>query len=86
MTTFIYDKLTGKVVPEAERTDRGTKSRGIYIAQQFRGDGVRNAQLAKSPWDNSPACHFTSFRDLERKAAAQGMVVNRTNERHAPQE
>lgn len=71
--TYVYDKLTGKVVEEHKRTD---KPRSAYITKTFPGDGIRNAQLANSPWDNSPAAHFTSFRDLESKAAARGMVVN----------
>lgn len=86
MTVFVYDKKLGKVVPEHERTDRGEKPAGVYVAKQFTGKGIRNAQLARSPWDNSEACHYRSFKELEQKAAAQGMVVNRTSERHAHQE
>jgi len=86
MATYVFDKKLGKVVPEAERTDRSDKPRGVYIAKQFSGDGVRHPQLAKSPWDNSPAAHFKSFADLDRKAAAMGMAGNCNNERHAHQE
>ena len=77
MTTYVYDKRTGKVVPEAERTDRGARAKGVYISKTFTGKGVRHPQLASSPWDESPAAYFTSYKDLEQKAAAQGMTCNR---------
>lgn len=78
MATYVYDSKTGKVVLESERTDRGERStnRSTHIEKQFPG-GIRIAQLASSPWDNSDACMVYSTRDLDRKAAAQGMVANR---------
>lgn len=59
---------------------RGEQANGIYITQTFRGDGVRHPQLASAPWDNSPKAHFKSYADLDRKAAALGMVGNRSRD------
>lgn len=78
MAVFVYDKKTGKVVPEHERTDKGN-AKGIYIKKKFTGDGVKNKQLAPSitAWrNNDPACYYTSYDDLERKAKATGQCVN----------
>lgn len=78
MATYVFDKKTGKVVLEHRRTDRD-KPKGAYIAQQFP-DGIRHPQLASSPWDNSPASKFYSFKDLDQKAAALGMAGNTTRD------
>jgi hypothetical protein len=61
---------------EADRT-RGEQAKGVYIGWSSP-DGVRHPQLAKTIWDNSPGSKFYSFKDLDRKAAAMGMVGNRT--------
>lgn len=66
----------------AQEDTRGEKAKGVYIAKQFR-DGVYHPQLAIHPKqkDNGdPRARYTSFRDLERKAAALGMNCN--NESH----
>ncbi len=79
MTIYVFDKLTGKVVKESERTDR-PRNKSAYVGKQFAGKGIRHPQLAKSPWDESPDAYFTSFKDLEQKAAAQGMSCNATRD------
>jgi len=77
MAVYVYDKIKKKVVLERDRTDRKPKS--AYIKIKFTGDGVKNKQLAPNlaAWNrNDPACYYKSYDDLERKAKAQGMVVN----------
>lgn len=79
MATYVYDKNTGKVVREELRTD--TKQAGPYITKTFQP--VYLKQLASSPQAyaaKDPSCCVTSFRELERKAAATGQVVNATRD------
>lgn len=59
------------------REERLSKPLGIYIGATFPA-GVRHPQLASSPWDNSDNAKFFSFKDLDNKAAAMGMVGNAT--------
>lgn len=60
---------------EADR-HRGERPLGVHIPEQFHGNGVWNPQLAKAPWDRSKNAHYTSYRDLDRKAEARGFSVN----------
>jgi hypothetical protein len=66
---------------EAERLrdEQRAQAKGAYITKQFNGGGIPNKQLAKYPWlyhNKHPSACFTSFKDLEQKAKAAGMVVN----------
>jgi hypothetical protein len=57
---------------------RGDRPAGVYIAKQFR-DGIYHPQLATHPkqkGNGDPRARYTSFKDLERKAAALGMNCN----------
>ncbi len=77
---LVYDKKTGKVVEETKSTQY--KQRSAYIKKKFIGMGIKNKQLAPSltAWErDDPACYFTSFDDLDRKARASGQIVNAYN-------
>lgn len=58
---------------------RGDRPKGVYITKQFPA-GIYHPQLAihpKQKTNGDPAARYTSFKDLERKAAALGMNCNR---------
>jgi len=76
MATYVYDKKTGKVVPEQDRTDL-PKQKSAYITKNFQT--VYSKQLAANPQaykNRDPACGYSNYRELEQKAKATGQAVN----------